>query len=159
MGLDKFLGSVEDDLRWKTTIGGRRPSVEDDFWWKTTFGGPCMLLTPLCGIFCKGPIFFINSTGYYWSGQVKILCTILRIDEQGGEFYSSPLEAMFFVSAFLGTFKWFGLNKLLWRCNATTNLVVTLGLMTVTTKFLVTAVTTKLVVTAITTNLVVSAYF
>ena len=52
--------------------------------------------------------------------------------------------------------------------NATTNLVVLLGPMTVTTKFVVAAVTTKLVVTAvmtklvvaaITTKLVVSAYF
>ena len=49
---------VEDDLRWKTTFGGRRPSVEDNFWWKTTFDGrllveddPCMLPSPLCGIF------------------------------------------------------------------------------------------------------------
>ena len=57
--------SVEDDLRWKTTFGGRRPSVEDDLRWKTTFGGrrpsgrrpsvdPCMLPSPLCGIFSKG---------------------------------------------------------------------------------------------------------
>ena len=30
---------VEDDLRWKTTFGGRRLSVEDDLQWKTTFGG------------------------------------------------------------------------------------------------------------------------
>ena len=52
--------------------------------------------------------------------------------------------------------------------NVTTNLVLTLGPMTVTTKFVVTAVTTKLVVipvmtklvlTAVTTKLVVSAYF
>ena len=46
--------SVEDHLRWKT------PLVEDDLWWKTTFTGrqllveddPCMLPSPLCGIFC-----------------------------------------------------------------------------------------------------------
>ena len=68
--------SMEDDLQWKTTFSGRRPSVEDDLqlkttfsgiWhlveynlrWKTTFGGrrllvkdnPCMLPSPLCGIF------------------------------------------------------------------------------------------------------------
>ena len=30
---------MEDDLWWKTTFGGRRPSVEDDFRWKTTYGG------------------------------------------------------------------------------------------------------------------------
>ena len=62
------LWQVEDDIRWKTAFGGRRPSrqdaeiwyvecshkykinqgvmvggrrplVEDDLWWKTTFGG------------------------------------------------------------------------------------------------------------------------
>ena len=43
--------------------------------------------------------------------------------------------------------------------NVTTNMVVTSGLMVVTTMFVVTAVTTQLVVTAITTKLVVSAYF
>ena len=31
---------VEDDLLWKTTFSGRQPSVY-----------PCMLPTPLCGIF------------------------------------------------------------------------------------------------------------
>ena len=31
--------SVEDDLQWKMTFGGRRPSVEDDLQWKMTFGG------------------------------------------------------------------------------------------------------------------------
>ena len=36
--------SVEDNLWWKTTFGGRRPkeedlSVEDDFCWRTTYGG------------------------------------------------------------------------------------------------------------------------
>ena len=30
--------SVEDDLPWTTTFGGRQPSVEGDLWWKTTFG-------------------------------------------------------------------------------------------------------------------------
>ena len=51
--------SVEDDLWWKTTFSGRRPPGEDVFRWKTTFGGrrllveedPCMLPSPLCGIF------------------------------------------------------------------------------------------------------------
>ena len=49
--------SVEDNLQWKTTFGGRWLSVEDNFWWKTTFSGrrpwveSCMLPTPLCGIF------------------------------------------------------------------------------------------------------------
>ena len=45
-------------------------------------------------------------------------------------------------------------------CNVTTNLVVTLGLLTVTTKFVVTAVTTRLVITAVTaamTKLVLTA--
>ena len=37
--------SVEDNLRWKTTFGGRRPSVEDDLCWILA------LPTPLCGIF------------------------------------------------------------------------------------------------------------
>ena len=31
--------SVEDDFRWKTTLGGRRPLVEDTLWWKTIFSG------------------------------------------------------------------------------------------------------------------------
>ena len=51
--------SVEDDLRWKTTFGRRRPMVEDNLRRKTTFGerrllvedDPCMLPSPLCGIF------------------------------------------------------------------------------------------------------------
>ena len=30
---------MEDDLRWKTKFGGRRPSGEDDLLWKTTFCG------------------------------------------------------------------------------------------------------------------------
>ena len=42
-------------------------------------------------------------------------------------------------------------------CNVTTNLVVTLGLITVTTKFIVIVVTTKLVLTDVTTKLVVTA--
>ena len=42
---------------WNTTFGGTQPSVDYNLWWKTTFGGrwpsddPCMLLSPLCGIF------------------------------------------------------------------------------------------------------------
>ena len=28
---------VEDNRRWKTTIGGRRPSVEDNVQWNMTF--------------------------------------------------------------------------------------------------------------------------
>ena len=54
---------LEDNLRWKMTfIGrqpsvGRRPLVEGNLCGKTTFSGrrplldPCMLPTPLCGIF------------------------------------------------------------------------------------------------------------
>ena len=30
---------MEDNLRWKTTFNGRRPSMEDDLQWKTTFNG------------------------------------------------------------------------------------------------------------------------
>ena len=30
---------VEDNLRWKTTFGGRQHSVEYEPRWKTTFGG------------------------------------------------------------------------------------------------------------------------
>ena len=50
--------SVEDYLCWKTTFSGRYPLVEDNLWWKTALGGrqpsvdPCMLPSPLCGIFC-----------------------------------------------------------------------------------------------------------
>ena len=35
----KVLWYVEDDLRWKTTFCGGRPSVEGDLWLKTTFSG------------------------------------------------------------------------------------------------------------------------
>ena len=67
------LWLVEDNLWWKTTLGGRQirveeplvettlverqPWVEDDLRWKMNFGGrrpsvdPCMLPSPLCGIF------------------------------------------------------------------------------------------------------------
>ena len=31
--------SMEDYLQWKTAFNGRRPSMEDDLQWKTTFGG------------------------------------------------------------------------------------------------------------------------
>ena len=31
--------SVEDNLRWKVTFSERRPSVEDDLQWQTTFVG------------------------------------------------------------------------------------------------------------------------
>ena len=29
----------EDDIQWETTFCGRQPSMEDDLRWKTTFGG------------------------------------------------------------------------------------------------------------------------
>ena len=59
---------MEDDLWWKRTfvgwqpLVGRLPSVEDDLRWKTTFGerrvlvedDPCILPSPLCGIFLIG---------------------------------------------------------------------------------------------------------
>ena len=57
---------LKDDLRWKTTFSERRPVVEDDLQWKTTFSGrrplldPCMLPTPLCGIFWKYPKFYVS---------------------------------------------------------------------------------------------------
>ena len=35
----KVLWLVEDNLRWKTTFGGKQPLVEDDLWWKMTFSG------------------------------------------------------------------------------------------------------------------------
>ena len=38
---------VEDDLQWKTTFGGRLLLLEDD---------PCMLPSPLCGIFKTLPL-------------------------------------------------------------------------------------------------------
>ena len=43
--LIKVLWFVEDDLRCKTTFSECRPLVEDD---------PCMLPSPLCGIFLLG---------------------------------------------------------------------------------------------------------
>ena len=71
---------VEDHFWWKTTFGGRQPLVEDDLWWKTAFGGkrllveddPCMLPSPLCGIFicvlclviCV--VFLVDSSNYNW---------------------------------------------------------------------------------------------
>ena len=48
---------MEDDLPWKTTFRGRGPSVEDNIRWKMTFSvrqplvDPCILPSPLCGIF------------------------------------------------------------------------------------------------------------
>ena len=36
--LNKLLWQIEDDLWWKMTFSGRRPSVEDDLPWKTTIG-------------------------------------------------------------------------------------------------------------------------
>ena len=30
---------MEEDLWWKTTLGGGGPSVEGNLWWKTTLGG------------------------------------------------------------------------------------------------------------------------
>ena len=55
--IDGRWSSVDDKLWWKRTFGERRPSLEDDLQWKTTFSGrwplldPCLLPTPLCGIF------------------------------------------------------------------------------------------------------------
>ena len=49
--------SVEDDLRWKTIFSGKRPSLEDGLQLEMTFAerqpsvDPCMLHSPLCGIF------------------------------------------------------------------------------------------------------------
>ena len=51
----------EDDLWWKMKFGERRPLVEDDLRWKITFSDrqllveddPCMLSSPLCGIFSE----------------------------------------------------------------------------------------------------------
>ena len=72
-----------------------------------------------------------------------------------GNFSPLPLKQCFlFHPAFLETLKRYGLNQL--DCNVTTNLDVTLGLMTVTSKFVITAIATKLVITAITTKLVVT---
>ena len=36
--VDGIQPSVEDNLQWKMTFGGRWPLVEDDLQWKTTFG-------------------------------------------------------------------------------------------------------------------------
>ena len=33
------LPVVEDNLQWKMTFSGRRPLMEDDLRWKSTFGG------------------------------------------------------------------------------------------------------------------------
>ena len=35
---------AEEDLQWKTTFDGRRPSMEDDLQWKTTSDGRCPLM-------------------------------------------------------------------------------------------------------------------
>ena len=84
---------VEDDLWWKTTFSGRRLSVEDDLrWkvtmveddlrWKTTFGGrrllveddPCMLPSPLCGIFYPvNWIFWVFSCTLFGFVSTQIL--------------------------------------------------------------------------------------
>ena len=92
---DNFDGRrpfVEDDLWWKTTFGGRHPSMEDHLWGKITFGGrqpsveydirwktifsgrqplvdPCMLPTPLGGIFVithrHSNVFFLRDYGFF----------------------------------------------------------------------------------------------
>ena len=57
--LDKRDEGHITDTDTNTDIGGRRPVVEDDIRWKVTFNGgqlsveddPCMLPSPLCGIF------------------------------------------------------------------------------------------------------------
>ena len=40
---------VEDDLQWKTNLGGEKTLVEDDLWWKTTFSGrqPLVVTPPI----------------------------------------------------------------------------------------------------------------
>ena len=74
---------LEDDLCWKTTFVGRQTTEKDGLWWKTTddfqwkttFGGPCMLPTPLCGIFTnKRPWFFWQThIVHITQGQIHIL--------------------------------------------------------------------------------------
>ena len=59
------LPAVEEKLQWKITLGGRRPLVEDNLEdyqrWKMNISGrrpsldPCMLPTPLRGIFFVDP--------------------------------------------------------------------------------------------------------
>ena len=67
MTFDGRRPSVEDDLLWKTTFVGRQPIVEDYLQWQTTFSGrrpsldPCMLPTPLCGIFLLYELIFVHS--------------------------------------------------------------------------------------------------
>ena len=39
LSVEDNLHSVEDDIWWKTTLTGRRPSVENDLCWKTTYCG------------------------------------------------------------------------------------------------------------------------
>ena len=63
MTFDGRRPSVEDDLQWKMTFGGRRPVVEEDLQWKINFNrrqpvlDPCMLPTPLFGIFSEYALF------------------------------------------------------------------------------------------------------
>ena len=73
-------------------------------------------------------------------------------------------QCFLFHPIFLGTFKLYGLNRLLHPMTVTTKFLVTaittkLVVTAVITKLVLTALTTKLLVTAITTKLLVSAYF
>ena len=88
--------ALKDNLQWKMTFGGRQPLVEDNLWWKTTFSGgwplvennlrwrttfsgrqpsvdPCMLLSPLGGIFLMFSLLMRKAKISYLS-----LCLILK---------------------------------------------------------------------------------
>ena len=61
--MEDDLRWMEEDLQWKTTFDGRRPSIEDILRWKTTDGGRVI----------KGEVFLQKSFPY--SGH---MCRLLR---------------------------------------------------------------------------------
>ena len=56
--------SVEDDFRWKTSCGGKRPSVEDDLQWKMTLIGSS---------YAAYSVFFINQSQHFWGDFLSFL--------------------------------------------------------------------------------------
>ena len=72
---------------WKMIFGGRQTLVEDDLWWKTSFGGswilveddPCMLPSPLCGIFSLKNFFTNIFLIHFWALDIFTLITFFEI--------------------------------------------------------------------------------
>ena len=68
---------MEDDLWWKTTFDGRRPSMEDDLWWKMTFDGR----QPLTSFDWRHPLMEDTlwwKTTMRTTSKTKRTCTLLE---------------------------------------------------------------------------------